>query len=533
MRQHQRSGPGPRARLLGEHSIGERLSDLRVLPGGLALATDEAAHELILLDVRRARPVVRQRLKVSSYPVNVVASARGRWACVASVWSRRLTFVALPPNESTLARVTAVVDLPFAPRGQVLVRDDTRLIVADSFGDRLGIVDPAKPRLLHVRRLPSHNIRGLGVTPDGRMLAVAHQMLNELAHTTNNDIHWGLLMSNDLRWLRLDSVLRPAADLYAGAHIHPLGHASSATGDPSGLTFTADGTVVVSLGGVGEVAIGREDQFGLQRLKVGRRPTASAATRDGHRVFVANTFSDSISVIDMVNRQVTTEIALGPQPKLTLVDQGELLFYDASLSRDSWMSCNSCHPDGHTNGQMNDNLGDGTFGTPKRVFSLLGQTTDTVPFGWDGSVATLEEEIRNSITTTMRDKETPSDEQIAALAAYLQSLPLPPPIDQARDRRDKTAVARGRTLFAQLKCDRCHPAPTYTAPDTFDVNLKDEVGKNQFNPPSLRGVGQGGPYFHDNRAPTLKAVFDEFVHELDGELSDKGLQDLIAFLESL
>ena len=36
------------------------------------------------------------------------------------------------------------------------------------------------------------------------------------------------------------------------------------------------------------------------------------------------------------------------------------------------MSCHSCHTDGHTSGRLADTLGDDTFGTPKRVLSLLG-----------------------------------------------------------------------------------------------------------------------------------------------------------------
>ena len=51
------------------------------------------------------------------------------------------------------------------------------------------------------------------------------------------------------------------------------------------------------------------------------------------------------------------------------------------------MSCHSCHTDGHTNGQLNDNLSDfKTFGAPKRVLSLLGKR-DTMPLAWNGGRA--------------------------------------------------------------------------------------------------------------------------------------------------
>ena len=54
-----------------------------------------------------------------------------------------------------------------------------------------------------------------------------------------------------------------------------------------------------------------------------------------------------------------------------------------------------------------------------------------------------------------------------------------------------------------------------------------------FNPPSLRGVSQGGPYFHDGRAATLTDVLTRYRHQLKGELSERERLDLRAFLEDL
>jgi cytochrome c peroxidase len=65
------------------------------------------------------------------------------------------------------------------------------------------------------------------------------------------------------------------------------------------------------------------------------------------------------------------------------------------------------------------------------------------------------------------------------------------------------------------------------------VGIHDKQGNTQFNPPSLRGVSQRGPYFHDNRAETLEAVFRDVGHQLDRDLSDAELRDLIAFLNRL
>jgi cytochrome c peroxidase len=314
--------------------------------------------------------------------------------------------------------------------------------------------------------------------------------------------------------------------------MHPLGEANSATGDPSALVVSAKGTVVVTLGGVGELAIGAEDDFSLYRLRLERRPTALTITSDSRQAFVANTFSDSISVVDLDEREVVQDISLGPKPPLTLADRGELLFYDATLSHDSWMSCNSCHTDGHTNGMLNDNFNDKSFGAPKRILSLLGRA-DTAPFRWNGSAPNLDAQVRQSIETTMQSDHEPKDQHVEALIAYLKTLPPPPSIDEVRGRSVTQAIMRGRAIFESENCVRCHIPSQFTSPETYDVGIHDKLGNKRFNPPSLIGVGQRGPYFHDNRAETLEEVFATHGHQLEKDLSDEELRDLIAFLRSL
>jgi cytochrome c peroxidase len=44
---------------------------------------------------------------------------------------------------------------------------------------------------------------------------------------------------------------------------------------------------------------------------------------------------------------------------------------------------------------------------------------------------------------------------------------------------------------------------------------QDELGETQFDPPSLRGIGQQGPYFHDGRAKTLDEVLKSSHHDLE------------------
>jgi YVTN family beta-propeller protein len=338
-----------------------------------------------------------------------------------------------------------------------------------------------------------------------------------------------MLMGNVVGSLKLSHVLDKDVDILRGSLVHPLGQPGNAAADPADVALASGGRVVVALAGVGEIGLFREDDSEFHRISVGGRPTTMVLSSDGTRVFVADELRDTVSVVDPGVRRRLAEISLGPQPELTLADRGERLFYDGRLSHDGWMSCHSCHSDGHTSGLLNDNLGDGSFGAPKRVISLLG-VARTRPWAWSGEVTELEAQIRKSIETTMRGK-TPADESVLALTAFLKTLPPAPPLAEMEE-ADRGAIDRGRRVFEVRQCARCHSPPDYTSEGAYDVGLKDELGRSKYNPPSLRGVSQRDRLFHDNRAANLDEVFSRFKHQVD-ELPAHELLDLLVFLKSL
>jgi YVTN family beta-propeller protein len=512
--------------LVAEATVGRRLADLAETKGHL-LAVDEEADELVLLDRKGPALAVAGRIKVGPVPVSVQVEPDGGRCFVASLWSRLLTVVDLttvPP------RVERQVSLPFAPRQQLYLPEQGKLVVADSFGGRLALVDVRHGTVESVRSLPAHNVRGLVRSADGSRLLLAHQLLSSRASSKFDDVHWGNLLTNNVRVLRLRDVVDPRADLLKEGYLHYLGTVDRGAGDPSGVAVSGE-RVLVTLGGVDELALGPDGDGTWRRLAVGRRPTAVVAAPDGGRAYVANTFADSISVVDLKAAKVETEVALGAMPELTSADRGELLFHDARLSLEGWFSCQSCHTDGHTTGLLNDNLSDGSLGTPKRILSLLG-ASDTGPWAWNGRMPDLESQMRQSVTSTMQGSK-PSEEQVRDLAAYVRTLPSPPSLARLRGAVDDAAAGRGREVFRRQGCESCHAPPTYTTPRTFNVGLADEAGNTAYNPPSLRGVSQGGPYFHNNSAATLEEVFTRSRHQLKGELAKADLDDLLAFLRSL
>ncbi len=525
-------------RVIAEHDVGRSLIDLVILPDGQRLLTvDGTSNELVLLDYRDRSIRVTGRIKVSPDPVRLAIAADGSTCVVASRWSRRLNFVGLPgPGASGENRALThfgSLDLPFSPRELATFSDGSRLVVADAFGGRLAVVDVKRRLIESVRALPAHNIRGLAFAPDGQTLVIAHQVQNRLAQTRFDDVHWGLLVRNHLRVVRTSTLLSPGPDthLLERSRLFDLGDVGYAAGDPSALAFDARGNLIVALAGVDEIAITPGPEQSPRRIAVGRQPSALATSPDGSRVYVADTLDDAVSVLEIKSGTCIATIPLGPRLEPSAADRGERLFSSAKLSHDGWMSCQSCHTDGHTNNLSSDTLGDGSFGAPKRVPSLLGVGT-TGPWTWTGSVDRLEDQIRKSITTTMQGPR-PAESQVADLKAYLHSLVPPPLASTDAVSGDSPAVARGREVFHARKCAACHVPPEFTSPGRYDVGLADELGVHEFNPPSLRAVSRRDALFHDGRASTLEHVFDVERHPRGLELSAREVVDLVAFLKTL
>lgn len=224
-----------------------------------------------------------------------------------------------------------------------------------------------------------------------------------------------------------------------------------------------------------------------------------------------------------------------------MVELGRALFNDVSLSAEGLHSCATCHPttmglEGHTTNNTYiglDIVEDGAEGG--RSTPTLWGAYHRTQWGWAG-LPTIEQNIRGIIVNRMRGPE-PSGEQLAALTAYIMSLPLPetPFVDE-----EGTPVAdapedvqRGFELFYEAGCNSCHMQPGMESTAVYDV------AGVEVKVPSLWAVQHTGPWFHDGRYDALEdAVRTMWVYQADriGEPStptDEQLADLVAYLEAL
>ena len=518
---------------IDEQDVGRRLSDVAFDSNHQRLIVlDETAHELLLMRSDGGRLQTTLRQSVAPYPVSLSIAPDGRWLGVASLWSRCITLLDWT-NPDGLA-VRRIIELPFVPRRQCPLPDGNRLIVAGAFRAELAVIDVAAGKLTFVRELPGHNIGGLTLAPDSERLYITCQLLDPGAPTTFDGIHWGGLIENLVRVIPVAALLEPSSDLAAESRTIQLGSTGAGAADPAGIAFTAADCLIVVASGIDRAAVFPELHSVVSpEIPTGRRPSAVVVLPGCDKAVVVNTLGDSLTVVDTKKGGQLRDVSLGPSPPAGPRERGESLFYDARLSHDGWLTCHSCHTDGHANGLLADTFSDGSFGTPKRVLSLLG-TRDNNPWAWNGSLRTLHEQVVQSVASSMQGGKLPLA-QADDLVSYLHSLPHAPPVlPEARSADDALLLQRGRAVFEARRCAACHVPPlTYTSDQIVDVGLEDEQGLRKFNPPSLRGVSQRDSFLHDGRAKDLEAVISEFGHQLSEGLSDEDLRGLVRFLKSL
>jgi DNA-binding beta-propeller fold protein YncE len=575
--------------LCGESSERHRSPvDVALLPGGrLALTANHTADTLSLVDLRAG--AVLAELPCGRRPVAVACSADGKHAAVSNLWSGSLSLFDL---DGTNIKAAGVLSVGIQPRGLVFSRKG-QLFVELSGSDEIAVLDwasrkiarrwpaPREPRhlalspdgrflaacssrssqvylwdtttgkLVWMRKIEdAFNLRSLAFTPDSRAVVCAHTIKRTFPVSREN-IDKGWVTDSRLTRLPLDpKAIPPLEQIALDKHGQAVGDVHGVGFDPSGryLAVTAGGTREMlvfessalpwSGGDPGDFLHESltKDDGKLRRLALDGRPLALAFLPGGTQAVVANYLRDALQIVDVRAGRVLRTIALGGPERLSPARQGEALFYDAHRSHNQWFSCHTCHVDGHTCGLTFDTLNDDCYGNPKLTPSLRG-VARTGPWTWHGWQKDLGAAVEKSYTQTMFGPKTTADE-VRSVVAFLGTLEHLPNPHRLADKQLSPAVLRGQSLFeGAAKCARCHAAPEYTSEHTYDVKLEeDDSPYRRWNPPSLRGLWQRGPYLHDGRSATLDELLQgpHASEKLGGRtLTPAQRQDLIAFLQSL
>lgn len=244
------------------------------------------------------------------------------------------------------------------------------------------------------------------------------------------------------------------------------------------------------------------------------------------------------------------------EPK-TEAELGKILFFDPILSKDSTVSCSSCHkPDlafadslaispgienriGRRNAPSIMNMASRSeFFYDGRAKDLVDQIHFPIEdnLEMDAKMTEVVERLKNHAKYPIWFKkiynEVPNENNLAsAIASFEESLETSDTEFDAwmNDLPNKMsdAAIRGRKLFLsdRAKCFDCHFSPDFTGDEFKNIGLYDEkkyrdkgrfeVTKNQndlgkFKVPGLRNVAVTGPYMHDGSFATLKDVIEYY-----------------------
>ncbi len=243
-----------------------------------ALTAGEADFEVLLYGVHRARPVKIPNgrwvtppgisLRMQTFPIRVAADPRGAWFAVGNNGkadlpgnSQSITFVhAESARAVTLPVKQLFGDLVYSSSGK-------RLYAAGGGAQEVIVVDTSDPEAPAIeRRIPvPHYPAGLALTPSGDELLVTGFHRHELHRVRLSD-----------------------GEIQATYTVQTY---------PYGVTTDGVHAYVSNLGS-NSVSRVRLTDGAVTTVLVGRNPEGVALSRDGSRLYVANSDSDTVSVFD-------------------------------------------------------------------------------------------------------------------------------------------------------------------------------------------------------------------------------------------
>lgn len=290
----------------------------------------------------------------------------------------------------------------------------------------------------------------------------------------------------------------------------------------------------------------------------------------------------------------------GNPPAADSIALGRRLFYDTSLSKDNSLSCASCHnPIFRYSDARERSIGvGGTLGV-RHAPTLLNVAYSPLLF-WDGRAASLESQVLSPMADPLemnqsheasiaKLKRNPAyktlfraafgtdditlDRVENALASFERTILCGnSAFDRYQYQGQKDALTpaqiRGLAVFTDPhrgNCSSCHTIGTkyalftdgqfhntgegaddndqFADPGRYKVTHVD-ADKGAFKTPTLRDVALSGPYMHDGKLKTLKAVVDFYAGKgnsnpnLDAKMKAMNLtaqnrDDLVEFMKSL
>ena len=447
----------------------------------------------------------------------------------------------------------------------------------------VSVIDTAARKVVKELSLPDGGgvLNDLRVSPDGKYAVVTHLLPHFRLPATQLDRGWmnsnaatiiDLARMEIINTVLLDNIDRGAADpwgiawsadsatlliTHAGTHEVSVIDFAATLARLSKMPATLDTSKPADPTSASRVQADVPNDLAFlvgvrQRIKLPQNDLGPrSVVLVGRKAYVANYFSDSLSVVDLASPQAKPQsIPLSsrsagagagkptsPLDRMPLARKGEFYFHDAGICFQGWQSCSTCHPgQARVDGLNWDLLNDG-IGNPKNTKSML-LAHKTPPAMSMGVRDTAETAVRAGIQHILF---TVQPEEVAvAIDKYLKSLqPVPSPLLVNGQLSD--SARRGEKVFKdrQVGCAACHPPGLFTDLKTYDVGTRGRFDKptDRFDTPTLVEGWRTAPYLHDGSAATMRDVLTTHnpsdKHGKTSQLTPQQIDDLAAYLLSL
>jgi YVTN family beta-propeller protein len=505
---------------------GRRPSWVATVADTHALVSHPYDESVVRLDLATGR---REVLRLPGAPGGIAADAAGRRAYVALSQLDEVAVIDLPGWA-----VTERVPVGDDPHAVALTPDGRRLLAANRRAGTVSVIDTGRRAEERRIALTGINLRDIAVSPDGARAFVTGQIpANTRATDEPLDI-----------WTNTLFVLNLHADPRSSSAEGWLDFSGLPAADPDGVAVLGPEHAVVAASGSDLLLSVRTrapylrtyDPIIEQRLPTPPRPRGLAVSPDRRQVWVASEAGNQVTVFAAGSWEVVRRLDLGLPSRRDPALRGRYLFGSALLASGGQFSCNSCHPDGGSDGLRWEfvHVPDGVEFRNSR--DLRGGVTETAPFRWSGREKHLEEFLEDEVGGLLRGPKLPAAE-MQALKAFLATLEAPPNPHRAPGGRLTATAAAGQALFeGKAGCLACHAGPRHGGTgQRADVGTTDEG--RELDVPHLAGVHAGAPYLHDGRARTLAEVFTRHNagarHGHADRLTEEELAALLRYLAEL
>jgi YVTN family beta-propeller protein len=409
------------------------------------------------------------------------------------------------------AKITGRVQVGHSPRSLVLTPDGGTLLCANRIGGSISAIDTGSGRETARIALPATNLRGMALSQDGKRLVVTGQQPHNDIPTDRPEAVWSnVLVTVRLgngagsveRVLALDTPDRGAAD--------PCGVALSGSGDTAYVTLSGTHEVIQAPVGNGAPA-----QIGpLHRVHTGANPRALALRPGGAELWIGchlgNTLSILSSAADSGAPPALGQVDLGvPSPSPNRRLKGRYLFTSAHIVRGRHFSCDSCHPEGNTDGLSWKLAHVKEAPEVRNTRDLRGSLLLTAPYGWTSREEDFEVFVEDEVSGLLKTRLLRHPE-VHALWDLVNETPLPPNPYRNPDGSLTAAAQRGEGLFTgQAGCIACHVGEMRGGTKRHEWIGTTKPGI-PLDVPHLAGAYESAPYLHDGRAATLEEVFTKY-----------------------